>query len=322
MTATRSGAVVAATWLIGLGLVFLVERAMNVGWSQAWPLFVILVGVASFVSTAVSRPLAIRDIWAFTWPVVWTAVGTLLLLSTTGALGQDPLDLVVNGWPWLAVGLGVWFVIGALVPGAGLVEQLTLPAAGLSGAIVRIKFGAGELRTRPAAPGNLVDGDFRGGVKHRVIRPGEIELTQDADYGFPWVDRAFDWTIGLAPDVPLDLRVDTGASRAVLDLRGLQVRRMELHSGASDTRIIVPDGAAMTSIKAETGAAKLTVEVPRGVAARIRTRMALGSSAVDESRFPRSADGYESPDFATAANRVDLDLQGGVASLRVVGSPA
>jgi hypothetical protein len=66
----------------------------------------------------------------------------------------------------------------------------------------------------------------------------------------------------------------------------------------------------------------LTVEVPPGVAARIRTRMALGSSQVDESRFPRTADGFESADYATSANRVDLDLQGGVGSLKVVGLQA
>ena len=74
-----------------------------------------------------------------------------------------------------------------------------------------------------------------------------------------------------------------------------------------------------TSVKAETGAAALIVEVPTGVAARIRSRMAIGSSQVDEARFPRTATGFESADYAGAANRVDLDLQGGVGSIRVVG---
>ena len=320
MTATRSGSIVAATWLIGIGVVLLAQRAMNVGWDEAWPLFVILVGVAGLVSTAVSRPLSLGGIWSFTWPVVWTGVGILLLMSTTGALGRDPVDLVVTGWPWLAVGIGVWFLVGAVLPlGPGLVERLELPIASATAAVVRVRFGAGELRTRPAAPGHLVDGEFTGGVRHRIVRPGEVELSQDTEYGIPWVDRRHDWTVGLAAEVPLDLRFDTGASRSVLDLRGLLVRNLELHTGASETRLIVPEHAGATSIKAETGAASLTVEVPTGVAARIRTRMALGSSQVDETRFPRTTDGYESPDFATATNRVELDLQGGVGSLRVVG---
>lgn len=320
MTASRSGSFVAATWLIGLGVVFLLERSMVPGWSRAWPLFVILVGVASFVSTAVSRPLSASRLWDFTWPVVWTAVGVVLLLSTTGRLGREPVDLIVEGWPWLAVGLGAWFLVGAVAPvGPGLVERLELPSSGLAGAVVRLKFGAGELRTQPAAAGHLVDGHFSGGVRHRFLRPGDLELTPDIEYVFPFVDRRLDWTVGLAPDIPLDLRFETGASRSVLDLRGLLVRNVELQTGASETRLIVPDAAGATTIKAEAGAASLTIEIPTGVAARIRTRMALGSSQVDESRFPRTTDGYESADFATATNRVELDLQGGVGSLRVVG---
>ena len=100
--------------------------------------------------------------------------------------------------------------------------------------------------------------------------------------------------------MPLDLRLDTGANRAVLDLRDLRLRSLELHTGASETRVLLPRAAGATSVRAESGAASLTLEVPAGVAARIRSRMALGSSEIDQARFPRVADGYESPDYATA----------------------
>jgi hypothetical protein len=126
--------------------------------------------------------------------------------------------------------------------------------------------------------------------------------------------------VGLPSDVPLDLRVDAGASRNVLDLRDLRLRSLELHTGASDTRVLLPRAAGATSVRAESGAASLTFEVPDGVAARIRTRVVLGSVQVDESRFRPVAGGYESPDYATAANRVDIDAQGGVGSLKVVAS--
>ena len=75
----------------------------------------------------------------------------------------------------------------------------------------------------------------------------------------------------------------------------------------------------MTSVRVEAGAAAVTLEVPASVAARIRTRMAVGSIQVDQARFPRSAAGYESPDYGTAANRIDMELTGGVGSMRVVG---
>ena len=65
------------------------------------------------------------------------------------------------------------------------------------------------------------------------------------------------------------------------------------------------------------GLASLTIEVPQGVAARIRSKVALGSATVDESRFPRTLDGWASPDYDTATNRADLDLSGGLGSIRV-----
>jgi hypothetical protein len=321
MTGARRGSLIGATWLIGVGVVFLVQRAANLPWSQAWPLWIILVGAAMLVSTVINGRFAWSGIWAFTWPVAWIVVGVVLLLSTTGTMGTGPGQLIAEYWPWLLIALGIWFVIGAVVPtGRGLTETLALPLAGATEAGVKIQFGAGTLHTRPAAPGNVVDGDFRGGVMHRLIGPGRVELEQDTRYGLPWLERSSEWMVGLTTEVPLELRIDAGANKSVLDLRDLKVRRLDLQTGASDTRVLLPRAAGMTAVKASHGAASLTLEVPAGVAARIKTTMAIGSTQVDETRFPRSAGGYESPDYATATNRVDIDASGGVGSLKVIGA--
>src|SRR5512141_733950 len=318
MTQARRGSLVAATWLIGLGLVFLIREAANLSWSEAWPMFVILGGVGSLVSTGVRGNLGIRGIWAFTWPVAWIVVGVLLLLSTTGNLATGPGELISDWWPLALVVLGVWFLIGAIVPGSAASESLALPIGGAAGANIRIQYGAGELTTHVAAPGNLVDGQFVGGVSHRVGGPGVVELRQDTDHGWPWFDRRFAWDVGLTGELPLDLRVDGGATRMVLDLTDLKLRSLELHTGASGTRVLLPKAAGATAVRAESGAAELVFEVPVGVAARIRSRMVLGSTQIDQARFPQTAAGYESPDYASAPNRVDIDVQGGVGSLKVI----
>jgi hypothetical protein len=115
MNPARRGSLIAATWLIGLGVVFLVREAIGMSWGEAWPMFVILAGVGAFVSTAVRGRSGIADIWGFTWPVAWIIVGVFLLLSTTGIVGARPGDLIVEWWPWAAVVLGIWFLIGAVV---------------------------------------------------------------------------------------------------------------------------------------------------------------------------------------------------------------
>jgi len=319
MSSARRGSLVGATWLIGLGILFIVQRAADIPWTQAWPMFVILVGVATFVATAIRWRPGLASLWEFTWPVAWIVVGAILLASSTGNLSQGPAELIAEWWPWVLVILGVWFVIGAVIPGGpGLEEALVVPLDGASTAAVRISFGAGRLSAGPAAPGHLVDGDFRGGVVHTSDAPGRIELNQDTSHGLPWLDRESDWSVGLTAEVPLYLRLDIGAARASLDLDGLQLRRLELHTGASESRVRLPRSAGATEVRTETGAASLTIEVPIGVAARIRSRMTLGSSQIDEGRFPKIGDVHQSPDYPTATNRVDIDAQGGVGSLRIV----
>jgi hypothetical protein len=319
VSGSRRGAFVGATWLIGLGIVLLVRQATDLPWGQAWPLFVILVGVASFVTTALSWRPSIGGLWDFTWPIAWIVAGSVLLASTTGNIAQGPGEIIDQYWPWAVVGLGIWFVIGAIVPGGPKsVEDLAVPLAGLQAAAVKVSFGAGTLSTRAAAPGNLVDGEFRGGVVHRSDGPGRLELSQDTTYGLPWLDRESAWTLGLSREVPLDLRFETGASKSAIDLADLQVRRLELQTGASETRVRLPRAAGRTEVRAEAGVASLTIEVPAGVAARIRSRMAIGSNQVDEVRFPRIGDLYQSADYGSAANQVDIDVQGGVGSVRIV----
>ena len=247
-------------------------------------------------------------------------MGILLLISTTGQLGQGPGELISEYWPWVAVILGIWFLIGAFLPwGHDTTETLVLPLGGATGADVRIRFGAGELTSHAAATGNLVDGEFEGGVTHREHGTGGVELSQDTTYGLPWLDRRSRWDVGLTAEVPLDLRVEAGASRTTLDLHDLRVRSLQLQTGASETRVRLPRSAGVTTVRAESGAASLTFEIPAGVAARIRNRMALGSTQIDEARFPRVGDIYQSLDYGTAENRIDMDIQGGVGSLRVVG---
>jgi hypothetical protein len=318
MNPARRGSLIAATWLIGLGTVFLIREATDLSWSLAWPLFVILSGVAGVVSVAISWRRG--GIWAFTWPLAWLLIGAVLLISTTGNLQQGPGELIANWWPVAAIALGVWFLLGALFSSRSRpMDRLVVPLEAAADAAVRIRFGAGRLTTGRAETGHLVDGTFDGGAQHRREGVNRVDLAQDFAYGLPWLDHPSEWAVGLTAEVPLDLRVETGASRALIDLTELRVRSLDLRTGASDTRVILPRAAGGTTVHAESGAASLTFEVPASVAARIRSRVALGDSQID-ARFPRVGDLYQSADYGTSENRVEIDVQGGVGSVRIVSA--
>ena len=180
-----------------------------------------------------------------------------------------------------------------------------------------MSFGAGVLEIGRAAPGRLLDGSFQGGVRYRTHGPDNVEIAPDTGRGWPAGGGIFRWTVGLTGEKPLDLRLDTGASRATIDLAELRVRQLELKTGAAETRLRLPRAGGVTLVRTETGVASLYIEIPQGVAARIRSSMALGRVDVDQARFQRVADGWQSPDIATAANRVELEVRGGVGSVTV-----
>jgi hypothetical protein len=126
-----------------------------------------------------------------------------------------------------------------------------------------------------------------------------------------------DWTLALNSGIPLALRLETGASQTQLDLSALRVTELILKTGASATEITMPANAGLTRARVESGAASVKVRIPQGVAARISGKMGLGALDVDQRRFPPRGAGYESDDFITAANRVELEVEGGVGSVDV-----
>jgi len=258
------------------------------------------------------------------WGFVLILVGVLFLLSTTGILkGISPWELI---WPIGLIGLGLWILIGHLLgrQSAGETRQVTIPLEGATSAHVKIVHGAGRLSLDSrAAPGELLTGSFSGGVQSSLDRSGsEVKVKlRVPDYAFPFFNwgwsRSIDWSVGLSRDIPFSLDVSTGANESILDLTDLRVTKLQLHTGASATKVSLPANAGFTRVTCEAGAAGFELRVPSNVAARIRYRGGLSSINVSTSRFPRSGDVYQSLDYDTAANKVDIDVQMGVGSVDI-----
>lgn len=195
-------------------------------------------------------------------------------------------------------------------------ERLALPLGGLTAAKVRLRFGGGELRIHAAQPGMLIAGTFEGGVRYRWTGTGTIEL-EPVSPGRPLVTwRPTRWDVGLSAQVPVDLHLETGANRSIVDLASLRIPRLEIHTGASETRVRLPATGQVTAF-VTCGLAAVRLDVPLPMAARIKGTMALGSTSVDETRFPRHDDGWSSPGFEVAPDRVDIRIEGGLGSVTV-----
>jgi hypothetical protein len=257
------------------------------------------------------------------WAIVLIVVGVLLLLSTLGIIpGGSGLF-----WPLLLVAAGAWLIWAAVNrPGTLEVEQVSIPLGDATRAQVSIHHGAGSLIISPDAPaGQLASGSFRGGLDYRTEQAGgllEVRMRipdQGSRWANPWSwgSRGLDWNVALSSELPLELQLDTGAGTLEADLRALRLNALRLKTGASSSKVTLPANAGYTRVEVEGGAASVSFRVPAGVAARVVSRGGASSTNVDLDRFARAGDGYQSEQYETAANKVDIQVSMGAGSVEV-----
>jgi hypothetical protein len=258
------------------------------------------------------------------WGIILILVGALLLLGNFVKVNVWSLI-----WPLFLVALGLW-ILWRIVTGPRPIEaeEVAIPLEGAARARVRIRHGAGRLHVDASAgPGELADGRFGGGLDYQVRREGDmldVEMRVPSGgfphFAMPWMwgrGGMLDWSFGLNGEIPLSFDLETGASDTRLDLADLRVTDLRLQTGASATDLTLPANAGHTRVDIGAGAASVTIRVPSGVAARIRVKGGLTGITVDKSRFPRMGDVYQSADYDTAPNKVDVNVETGVGSIDV-----
>ena len=146
----------------------------------------------------------------------------------------------------------------------------------------------------------------------------QVKLRTDATiFGVPPFDGALDWQIQLNPGIPFQLHVRGGGNECHLNLEQLLITKISISTGASSTDLTLPAAAGHTQVSISAGVAALRIRVPEGVAANIQPSSGLGNIHVDQSRFPRRGNGYESPDYKTAEHKVEIRATASVGSLNI-----
>lgn len=230
-------------------------------------------------------------------------------------------------WPAMLMLLGTWFLwrpkLGRTAPLP--VEQASFPLGSADEAAISIHYGAGNLTLHASSqPGELAGGTFTGGVQADQsmqgskavlnVRNPSMQINGDA-----WVGdgRGLEWNVGIYAVVPLELEMHTGANELLLDLAETQVKTLRLETGASRSVITLPGSAGFTRATFKSGLAETIITVPEGVAALIDVKSGLSGIKVNEQRFPRVGEVYQSADYQTSANRVEIHVETGLGSVTI-----
>jgi hypothetical protein len=300
--------------LIFLGAVFLLQNTgylppnfwLNL-W-QLWPLVLVLIGIELL--------LAHRIAW-------FALLGLGALVLVLGAVAMSPSVLP--------------FGPGSAAQTASTTTSAQTALNGASQGAVTVRFGAGQLNLGAldqASPSELALMNYSGPPRlapepHYTVTTGGVgqldySTTGRPGPGFlPFIGSNGADTgrldLSLSPSVPItSLSVQTGAAQAHLDLSQLHVSTLDMSIGAATAWVRFPSAAGLTTSQISGGASTLTIEIPSGVAAQIQHQGGLSTLNIDQSRFPEVSDNlFRSPDYDTAANKVDLTIETGVTTIQI-----
>jgi hypothetical protein len=258
-------------------------------------------------------------------------IAGVLLLLFGGFMFADAMGIrLPNGlslsdlfWPLALLLAGAWILMGVFLRGHVETESASVDLQGATSARLKINHAAGELKLHSGAGANeVIHGTFSGGLQQKATRNGdrlEVRMWPAKDIlDFPFFGShsQIDWDVALNAAIPLELNLDLGANKSILDLHDLNVAKLDLDSGASDTRLILPAKGRFRA-DLDLAAASMEVTMPEGLSARIHASVAAGDIQVDEVRFPRNGKYYQSADYETAANAVDMTIDAGAASVKI-----
>jgi len=135
---------------------------------------------------------------------------------------------------------------------------------------------------------------------------------------FTWGDKnkGNTATIKLNPIPEWDITVDAGATALDFDLTKFKIRKVTLDGGAASFKLKLGQPLATTTVGVETGMADVNISIPKNAACRITTDSGLSSHNFD-GFTKKDDDGYETPGYATAKNKILIVIDGAMSSFHV-----
>jgi hypothetical protein len=111
----------------------------------------------------------------------------------------------------------------------------------------------------------------------------------------------------VASDVPMTIRLESGAGEFRLDLRDVRATDVRVDTGAAELTVILPKPTGNVPVRIHAGASSIVIEVPSGVEAKVTTTGGLISTSGQT----------ETPGYAAATDRVTVTIQAGASSIVV-----
>ena len=263
-------------------------------------------------------------------------------------------------WPLLLLGIGILMLTGNLRPGDVQHHHFRAPIDEAESAEIYLNLEVGETTIHPLSDETvLIDAELAhlGDVTFTVT--GEhhqiINLEHAEHFNFRWLNPAnwfshhddLKWDIGLNPRLPMQLNVNGGAGKSVLNLDGINLTDLRVKSGLGEVHLRLPATAERYDAQLTGGVGEFNINIARGAAINLDVKGGVGEFKINtphdsgvhieasmgvgevktSSRFTKIGGGHaagvggsgtwESDDFEAADRKIYLRFSGGLGALNV-----
>jgi len=295
-------------------------RRWNAG-SIFWGLFLVLIGTLFLLQNLGVVDINFANLWTL-WPIFIIMAG-VSLVAVRGWLGTVISGLVAL----VALTLVALVALGVVRPGdTGAVKTDTVSVAREVGVIEKLSLtveaGAGTIDLSSDASTKVVDANLKSSVtslSHRSTRTGSTQdVTVSMDDTAHWWNGRMrnDLAVILGQSLPTDVKIDAGAAKITADLSRVDLKKLEIDSGASSLDVTLGNVSKTTDVSYDIGASSITLRLPRS--SGVSLTLDSGMSGTDLPDLKEVTDNYyQSENFASASHQINIHGKMGMASLKI-----
>lgn len=145
-----------------------------------------------------------------------------------------------------------------------------------------------------------------------------------------------EWDIRLSDQVPLDLRIESGAGDQQVDLAGLQITKLDMKLGAGDSEVNLSNNPELERVDFDMGAGSLSIDVrgpldqdvdmdiqggvgditlrlPGEIGVRVEVNRGIGD--IDTEGLSRRGDVWVNEAYGVSEITIDIHIQAGVGEI-------
>jgi len=223
----------------------------------------------------------------------------------------------------MIVGLFVFGLAACEDVGETRTESLKVDLGEAHSVAVNLRMSAGELTIQGGAQA-LADGSFTYNVERWKPKVdyqvsgdrGRLSIEQRKRAGITFGNNKNRWDIRLNDQVPLELKLKFGAGEGHLDLRGLNIKSLDVNMGVGSLKLdLSGERKENLDVRIDGGIGEGTIYLPENIGVRVKVNGGIGS--VNAGSLHKNDHVYTNEAYGKTPVTIDVDVEAGIGSINL-----